>query len=364
MFCLWVETTEKKRFRKPNQRHPRQLMGDDLATLLTNELGVKPPNYRRLEDLIQPRFFLLPTVEGQPLPSLELSRYLEEELPETFDFEYWQIDCYPTLVSTKTSSYGQSTVNSVVPLLNDLHFIVMHNLTEMQLGADLLFWFHFTQTLKRIIFKDQFIPSLKYRELAAPQAAHSKRKTKTGGNAKFEIYPGWEFIGEEYETALQQYVDYMPLICAAGFAEASKTLEFYDRPSLLRHFADCLLTDIVTHTYTTQGYEKTIADSVIYACLKQANGGTYWTFDDRLEQFKQWQAWRDRIVRTQTDQPFYLYFHLQDPVKPEEPWQLQFQVAPKHDPSLKVSLDDYWRMRPQQQKQVKAQLGDKFEHNL
>ncbi|MEM9815973.1 MAG: DEAD/DEAH box helicase [Cyanobacteria bacterium P01_D01_bin.6] len=364
MFCLWVETTEKKRFRKPNQRHPRQLMGDDLATLLTNELGVKPPNYRRLEDLIQPRFFLLPTVEGQPLPSLELSRYLEEELPETFDFEYWQIDCYPTLVSTKTSSYGQSTVNSVVPLLNDLHFIVMHNLTEMQLGADLLFWFHFTQTLKRIIFKDQFIPSLKYRELATPKAAHSKRKTKTGGNAKFEIYPGWEFIGEEYETALQQYVDYMPLICAAGFAEASKTLEFYDRPSLLRHFADCLLTDIVTHTYTTQGYEKTIADSVIYACLKQANGGTYWTFDDRLEQFKQWQAWRDRIVRTQTDQPFYLYFHLQDPVKPEEPWQLQFQVAPKHDPSLKVSLDDYWRMRPQQQKQVKAQLGDKFEQNL
>jgi len=364
VFCLWVETTEKRQLRTSNRCYPRQLMGEDLATLLANELGIKPPNYQTLADLIQPKFVLLPTVEGQPLPSLELSRYLEEDLPDTFDFEYWQVECYPTLASTKTSSHGQSTVNSVVPLLNDLHFIAMHQLTEIQLGADLLFWFHFTQTLKRIIFKDQYIPSLKYRQLEAAKASKSKRKTKPRGNAKFEIYPGWEFIGEEYETALQQYVDYMPMICAAGFAEASKTPTFYDRLSLLRHFSDCLLTDIITHTYTTQGYEKTIADSLLYACLKQANGGTYWTTEDRLEQFKQWQAWRDRIVRTQTDQPFYLYFHLQDPLKPEEPWQLQFQVAPKHDPSLKVSLEDYWKMRPKQQEQVKAQLGGEFEQNL
>jgi SNF2 family DNA or RNA helicase len=156
----------------------------------------------------------------------------------------------------------------------------------------------------------------------------------------------------------------MPMICAAGFAEPSKTPEFYDRLSLLRHFADCLLTDIIANTQTTKGYEKTITDSVIYACLKQSSGGTYWTTEERLEQFKQWQSWRDRIVRTQTDQPFYLYFHLQDPVQPEEPWQLQFQVAPKHDPSLKVSLEDYWRMGTKRQKQVKAQLGGDFEQNL
>ena len=52
------------------------------------------------------------------------------------------------------------------------------------------------------------------------------------------------------------------------------------------------------------------------------------------------------------------------PTKPEDAWQLQFQVAPKHDPSLKVSLNDYWRMRPKQQKQVKQQLGENFEQNL
>lgn len=330
-FYLWVETTERKKFRKPSPRHPRQLTQADLAALLGHELGIKPPDYRKLEDLIEPRYFLLPTVADQPLPSLELSRYLEEELPESFEFQYWQVDCYPTLASAKTSTYGKVQVNAVVPLLNDLHFIALHNLTEIQLGADLLFWFHFTQALKRIIFKDQYIPSLKYRELEPPKASKSKRKS-TASTGTFEIYPGWEFIGEEYETTLQQYVDYMPLMCATGVVEPKETPEFYDRLSLLHHFAECLLTDIATHTYTTQAYEKTIADSILYDCLNRAEGGIYWTSSDRLEQYKQWQAWRDRIVRTQTDQPFYLYFHLQDPLKPEDAWQLEFQVAPKHDP--------------------------------
>ena len=149
-FYLWVETTEKKRLRKPSRCHPRQLKGEELTALLSSELGVKPPNYQKLEDLIQPKFFLLPTADGQPLPSLELYRYLEEEPPDTFEFEYWQVDCYPTLTSIKTSTSGTSSVNSVVPMLNDLHFIAMHNLSEIQLGSDLLFWFHFTQALIHI----------------------------------------------------------------------------------------------------------------------------------------------------------------------------------------------------------------------
>ena len=69
-------------------------------------------------------------------------------------------------------------------------------------------------------------------------------------------------------------------------------------------------------------------------------------------------------MRTQSDQPFYLCFKLQDPAKPEDPWELQFQVAPKSDPSLRVSLPDYWRMRAPQQKQVQKQMGQEFEQYL
>ncbi|MEM7769990.1 MAG: DEAD/DEAH box helicase [Cyanobacteria bacterium P01_A01_bin.37] len=369
MFYLWVETSEPARSRHPKQHHPRQLPIEDLAALLSNDLGIKPPDYRTLEDLIEPRYFVLPTIDNEPLPSLELSRYLEQELPESFEFQCWQVACYPTLTSIKTGSYGTEQMNGIVPLLNDLHFIALHNLTDVQLGADLLFWFHFTQALKRIVFKDQYIPALKYQKLAPPKSTNSKANSKrkktatssSGSSAdKFQVYPGWEFIGEEYENTLQQYVDYMPLVCAAGFTEPPKTLEFYDRPSLLRHFSECWLTDIVTHTPITQAIKKSMDGSILDGCLHPSP----WPQSAGLEQYQQWQAWRDRIIRTQTDQPFHLYFHLQDPPKPSDAWQLQFQVAPKHDPSLRVSLDDYWRMRPQQKEQVKQQLGEAFEQNL
>jgi SNF2 family DNA or RNA helicase len=396
-FYLWVETTEPKRFRNLSQRHPRQLVATDLAGLLTKELGIAPPNFRKLESLISPQYFLLPTIDNQPLPSLELSRYLEAELPETFELKYWQVDCYQTSAAARTGGL----VNNVVRLLNDLHFLALHNLTEIQLGSELLFWFHYTQALKRLIFKDQYIPALKYRELKLPPTSTTKRKSAQGAEispiqsrrksmaaskktrqtrsvAKVkaqtiditaelptggEIYPGWEFIGEEYETTIQQYVEYMPLACVSGFTEPRATPQFYDRETLLRHFAECLLTDIVTQTPSTQAFEKTIANSLVYDCLHPTASKIPGTAA-KLEQYKQWQTWRDRIIRTQSDQPFYLCFQLQDPAKSEDAWQLQFQVAPKSDPSLRMSLEDYWRRRPHQQQQVQTQLGQDFEQHL
>jgi SNF2 family DNA or RNA helicase len=402
-FYLWVETTKQKRFRKPNQRHPRQLVETDLLEVLTQELGIQPATYKA-EDAISAQHFLLPSVDQQPLPSLELSRYLEEDIPESFELQYWQIDCYKTMTQVKTGTYGSGFVNNVIHLLNDLHFIALHNLAEIQLGSDLLFWYHYTQALKRVIWKDHYIPALKYREVSASKrtsaasqassngkaatsngktatsrspaqksktAAKSKRRSSKASSIQTieatviqdsqrpEIYPGWEWIGEEYESLIQQYVEYMPLICVAGFSEPLETPQFYDRTTLLRHFSECLLDDIVTHTYTTQAFEKSIAGSLVESCLQPTKFPSI-----HLEQYQQWQAWRDRIVRTQTDLPFHLCFQLQDPVKPEDAWELQFQVAPKSDPSLRVALLDYWRMRPQQQAKLVKQLGQDFEQHL
>ncbi len=393
-FYLWIETVEassQKKSRKPSQRHPRHLPAEELAALLTSEFKIKPLNEGALEDQIEPRYFLLPSVDNQPLPSLEMSHYLEDDLPETFEFQSWQVDCYATLTSTKaarstrtgrsikTGISNSAQANSVVPLLNDLHFLTLHNLSEIQLGADLLFWFHFTQALKRIVYKDQYIPALNYRELTPVKTTKRQSTTKKTTTAKkttaqksatspFEIYPGWAFIGDEYESTLSQYVDYMPLMCAAGFAEppeipsktSKKTPEFYDRLSLLRHFSACLLTDILTHTPVSKAFEKEIAGSLLEQCLNPIA----WVPTAGLEQYQQWQAWCDRIVRTQSDQPFHLCFQLQDPPKPEDDWQLQFQIAPKDNPSQRVSLSDYWRMRAKQQQQIKAQLGGEFEQTL
>jgi SNF2 family DNA or RNA helicase len=374
-FVLWGEMTEEKRL-KSETRHPRQVVKSDLADLLEQDFGIKPLSaYQPLQDEITSGYFLLPTVENKPLPSLELSRYLELELPEQFTWQYWQVDCYPTVAMTKVSTKHRERVNAVVSLLNDLHFMALHGLSEVQLGADLLFWFHFTQALKRLIFKDQYIPAWKYREISletsgtAASKSPGKRSTKKSQPAppEVELYPAWEWIGEEYEACLQQFVDYMPWFCAAGFAEPADDPQFHDRLSLLRHFSECLLTDVVSKVYRTQAMEKAIADSLIERAL-MLPGPQPITHPSAasLENYQHWQTWRDRIIRTQSQQPFNLYFQLQDPAKPEDAWQLLFQIAPKQDPSLKISLRDYWRLKPAEQKEIKEQLGvgDEFEQHL
>lgn len=385
-FYLWVETTETQtQRRKTDAVHPRQLAKAELEKFLADELGIRPQTYRELGEPITARYFLLPSTNNQPLASLELSRYLEEEPVETFELQYWQVDCYQTVAAVKTDSSRFQPVNNVIKLLNDLHFIALHNLAEIQLGADLLFWYHYTQSFKQVLLKDQYIPALKYRIVAqekskksstkTAQASKSSKSSKTAQAAKsaeaatahssqsFEIYPGWEIISEQYETELQRYVESMPLACVAGFAAPADSPSFYDRQSLLRHFSECVLTDIVTHLPTTQVFENKIFDTLLQSCLS-AVGSAPWTTASGLELYQQWQAWRDRISRIQTASPFYLCFQLQSPNKPEDAWLLEFQIAAKSDPSLKTPLLDYWRMRSTQQKELQKQFGKDFEQNL
>jgi SNF2 family DNA or RNA helicase len=374
-FYLWVETstdTQKRKSAKSAKHvqpaHPAQLCKPELEAFLSQELGLKSVASHRLSEQISPQYFLLPSAESSPLPSLELSRYLEEEPPETFELAYWQVDSYCVKEWVKTDSYRLAPVTNVIKLLNELHFIAIHNLAEVQMGADLLFWYHYTQAFKQIILKDPYIPALKYRDLAraAKTATSNKRKStaKSKANAEpnFEIYAGWEIISELYETDLKRYVEYMPLACVAGFSEPQATSAFYDRETLLRHFSDCVLTELVTHTPLTNGFEQKITGTLIADCVgatKQSLGKA-----SGLEQYQQWQQWRDRIRHTQTAIPFHLCFQLQAPDKPEESWQLQFLVAPKQDPSLRLALLDFWRLRPTQQQELQKQFGEGFDQHL
>lgn len=370
-FYLWVETTEIRNTRKSSQNvHPGQLQKADLAAFLNRDLGLKPESNQSLATQISAQFFLLPTVSDRPLPSLELARYLETELPETFELQYWQVDCYALKTQAKGGGYSGS-VTPVIKLLNELHFIALNQLAEVQLGADLLFWYHYTQSFKQVIFKDQYIPALKYRELPSPSETSSQGKRKSTAKSTksqpklepdFEIYPGWEILSELYEADLKRYVDYMPLACVAGFAAPHQTPAFYQREKLLRHFSECLLTEIVTHTPSTVGFEQKLQQTLLQDCMR-ARGGPL-DQQGRLELYQQWRAWRDRISHTQTAIPFYLCFQLQEPLQPEEAWQLQFLVAPKQDPSLRVSLLDYWHMRPTQQQELQKHFGDRFDQHL
>jgi SNF2 family DNA or RNA helicase len=359
-FCLWAETTEPLIHEEPPKGskaaksklppilQPYHLTQDEVMELLVG-LG-----FKTLEPVSSPQYFLLPSAEGQPLPSLELARYLETELPEKFDWQYWPIEC----CSTTARVQGES-VNTVIKLLNELHFMALYNLAEVQLGSDLLFWYHYTQFFKQIIFKDQYIPALRYRELAAtiPKGRGKKAAAASPG---FETYGGWEIVSEQYETELQRYVEWMPLACVSGFTEEPKQTKVYDKERLLRHFSECLITQIVSKTPLPSVFENKVFDSLIQISRKQIKGSSRLDW----EQYQQWQTWRDRITRNQTAELFYLGFQLQAPAKPTGEWLLEFQVSPRNDPSTRIGLADYWRSRDKARKQFQKQLGANFEQHL
>ncbi len=374
-FYVWVESTESQAPKSRNSKrknvaedsHVYALRTEDLKLCLLNDVGIKDPLLQGAirssqEPAILPKYFLLPTADRVALPSLELARYHEAELPEEFTLQYWQIDCYKLPETT-----------SAIAFLNDLHFVALNNLADVQLGADLLFWYYYTQAFKQIILKDQYIPALRYQELSvATTKGTSKQKTLTSKTSSktssktptFATYAGWEIISEQYEVDIQQYIDCMPLACVAGFNAPSKQPELGDRETLLRHFSECLLHSIVIQTPSTAKFEQQISESLIQQCLDPNASSSPGKTNADLELYQQWQAWRQRIARTQTDSIFHLCFQLQAPLKDGEAWQLEFQVSPKQDPSLKLPLSAYWKMTPAKQKVVQKEFGKDFEQNL
>src|SRR5207237_5444582 len=158
-----------------NDVHPRHLAQTALATFLTEKLGLREPVSGALERTLCTKYFLLPTVGGKPSPSFELLRYVDEEEPIEFDLVPWQVCCYQ--------------VPDIITTLNDIHFIALHAPEDFQLGADLLFWYQYSQAIKGIIAKDQYIPALKYQAISSPAinpGAQDKGKREKN-NSSFEL---------------------------------------------------------------------------------------------------------------------------------------------------------------------------------
>jgi SNF2 family DNA or RNA helicase len=359
-FYLWAETPTVKKRRNVDQRiHPLSLAKADLETFLINKLGITPAPYHKLSDNISPQYFALPTTNNQPLPSPELIKYLEGEISEDYEgFQYWEIACYEVNTMVKTGMYSHSKVTNVIKLLNDIHFLALNNPSEIQLGSDIVFWYHYTQSFKQIILKDQYIPALKYRELPPVK---SKRKQQVNG---FEIYPAWEIVSDQYELEIKRYIDYMPLACVGGCATLNATVEFFSRESLLRHFSECLLQEIVTHTPSSAKFDQLLSGSFLHSCFHPDSNSPQKT-NQALEEYKQWYAWKEKITRTQTATPFDLCFQLQEaPANEVDNWHIHFLVASKQDPSLKLSLTNYWVINQKAKTGFQKHFGKDFEANL
>ena len=357
-FYLWVETDTSQT--KPSKKniHPRQLSQSDLATFLQKELGISSSSPEQINQQISPKYFALPTANSQLLPSPELAKYLETETEtEPSEFTYWEITTYEVATEVKTGTYTYAKANNVIKLLNDLHFLAQNNLAEIVIGSDLLFWYHYTQSFKEIILKDQYIPALKYREVIS-----NKTKKKTTSK-NFEIYAGWEIISRKYTELVAQYTDYMPLVCTAGSTTANKRIEFYSKDSLLKHFSECLLHDIVTHTPSTAKFNQQIKDTLVYHCFSTDSNQPR-TSNQVLEEYQQWSVWKEKLTRSSSASNFDLGFQLQEANTQTDKWQIHFVITAKQDPSFKLFLSEYWQLNQKDKTALQKQLGKDLETHL
>ncbi len=342
-FCLWVETDAppKKRQTWGDRDHPEQMKASELSEFVADELGL--PVF--VENTISTHYFIFPSTDTDPLPSLEMARYRETDPPEPTQWQTWAIDCY--------------RVESIVKTLNDLHFLCLYDRDEVQMGVDLLFWYRYTQAFTEVIYKDRYIPGWKYREVSV-QKGRSKRKTKSA-----EIYPIWEILSETYEENIQIYAECMPLACTAGVGDK---ISLYDRETLLRHFSEYLLNDIVAKTPIPASFSKKFSRSILLgSCLQiDGDGGLpVITGEATLEIYEQWRSWKQKLLVAQNTTAFNLCFQLEEATGDRaDDWELQFLVSLKTDPSLKLDLSEYWQMTKQGKQNVRNQFGETFERDL
>ncbi len=376
-FYLWVETDValSKAQRKSDRVHPRHLQGTELATFLQEKLRLPEvvvekeqpvPGVLQKTHLVSGalkngpsvQYFLLPTADGRPLPSFELLRYVNEEVPATFELECWKICCY--------------RVSDIITTLNDIHFVTLLAAEDFQLGADFLFWYQYTQELKRIIAKDQYIPALKCQALPVKpkkgkggkegKGKESKQAKEATDEERFHLYPGWELLSESYETLLRRYEASMPGVCTAGMSSEDGTALF-EKESLLRHFSECLLQDVVVGTPYIGKFDQQIAGTLLYGCVHPHGLALLQT---KLHaDYKEWLAWRKNLTHAHTLAGFTLGFRLEEATQ-EAPdaWHLRFFVAARSDPSLKLDLDEYWQVKPELRAEVAQPFGQDFEKNL
>ena len=360
-FHLWVETaTPKKRRKKQGDLHPFHLDKPELAEFFQTLFKLSAEYGSRLEKYwIAPQTFLLPSADGKPLPSPELNRYWETEWPDSTVWQAWDIDCYRITRAFEGGYFKlDGQISATIKLLDDLHFLALLQPADLQLGSDLLFWSHYLQSFKQIILKDRYIPALKYRAFPKPKSKAARKTTPD-----FELYPCWEIVSEQYETNLNYYAEHMPTVCACASDKSADNPQLWGKETLLRHFSEVLLDDIIFHTPRTQQFDKLVDNSLLELCFQRDRHRPL-TDLRTFKLYEQWLTWRQKLASTQTPTAFYLGFLLEDPEDSESDWDMYFVAIDRHEPSFRLTIADYWLMTPEERERSRERFGTDFEQRL
>ncbi|MFP4496076.1 MAG: SNF2-related protein [Halochromatium sp.] len=295
----------------------------------------------------------LPSGTDRPLPSPELAHRLGEPASlgsadadadaEAIGLHPWQVETFALAASLRQ--------------FRELHFLTDDTFGDRRAGADLLFWHWFTQRLKQLLLRDQYLPGLRYRQPPKPP----RRKTAPAA----ELHPLWQWAGRAYEALIEQAVPALPPACTAG----SETP--LDPTSVLEHCAAVLLDELVRSTPLPATFKKRIDGSLVAHALETEPGQQPLAATaEHLDLYRDWRRWRQAIDGGEQAARFTLGFRLLEPdaadVDPEaSAWTLELIVIPRDDPSQRLALADYWQGTPAERAAFRAWLdAADFERHL
>jgi SNF2 family DNA or RNA helicase len=338
-FYLWAESTAENNGNPEMRQHPFSLLKKEFLDLINNDLNTGN-DYSAAD--IEPVFFTIPAKDGEPLKSYELLKYTGEEAPEQFDLKPFRVDCC------------KIPEENLVKTLNELHFQLFFDNQEITIATDLLFWFYYTQSLKEIILKDQYIPYLKYRALDGKD-----------NNDGFQIYPFWQIVSDKYEKNISRYAGFMPQACLSGAREFSAGGNFYEPENLLRHFSENLLKQVARNTKFPPKLLNQAKGTILeYFFKSYRNEYITGPGEKALELYRKWAAWKDNILQSHTITKFNLCFKLEEAKNENDQWQVNLSIAGKKAPFLKISLHDYWHSDKSRKEKIKKTLGRDLEKTI
>ncbi len=320
-FYIWVETDEVKT-RDIKGLHPQQLREkaclDFLKTTFAYNLNLSDP-------IPQLHSVYLPTIDNKPLPDPEL---LFSEVSEETVLLAWQVFACPLPTPLKT--------------IGDIYFISHYQLEDVRISGDFLFWYYFSQSLKQVLYKDQYIPTV--------LAEKSNTKTK--------LYRCWKIISPAYEALIEQAVKSMPLACS----------QIYKAESLLRHFAEVIINQILESSIRqlprvfTNKLQNDFLETIL---LGRQYDKPITTTNKIPEEFQQWFQWQQKFLHIQQQSTLQLGFQLieADPDRVDH-WQLSFVLCSHKDHSFKLDLADFWAQGERYHELLTQQFGDNIEQQL
>lgn len=320
-FYLWIETDTVKSKISSAGHHPQHLSEKPCLEFLKNDLLLGTLSADQGTSLS----LLLPSLEGRPLPAPELQHSIVDDEPS---LQAWQVFAYPLSTPFKT--------------INNIHFLTCYQLSHTRVGSDFLFWYYFSQSLKQIVTKDQYMPRLL-----------SKQNGK-----QLDLYRRWQAVSSHYENLMQTALASMPLACSQS----------YQPESLLRHCAEVLINELINATTLElpQVFTKKIQDDFLATILLEKQTAEPLRHCKNLpSEFSYWLQWQQKLLASGVQSNVQLGLQLLEaPAQQPDHWRLIFFLSAHNDPSLKVDLADFWHDKANAYQHFKQQEALSIEQQL